>query len=143
MSIADNKIEKTSNSHQVILFDGNCLFCNWSVNYILKRDTHKKFYFSSLQSKSAIEYLSYQENSIQNLDSILLVDKNTIHIKSSAALRIANQLTGLSKLLFAFIIIPKTIRDWVYDFIAKRRQLFFKTKNCKIPSSEEKKRFIS
>lgn len=143
MSIFKNKIENLNNSHQIILFDGSCSFCNWSVNFVLKRDPKKVFLFSSLQSNSSIEYLATKEKKLQEVDSILLIKHGEIYTKSTAALKIAKQLKGPIKLIYIFNVIPKVIRDFIYDFIAKKRHHLFKQEYCIIPSEEEKQRIIS
>ena len=77
------------------------------------------------------------------IDSILLIEKNTLFTKSTAVLKIAKQLSGLYKLGYAFIIIPPFIRDTIYDFIAKNRYKWFgKKESCMIPSIEVREKFL-
>lgn len=143
MNDLKTKIEKLNSSHQIILFDGSCLFCNWSVHFVLKKDKRKRFLFASLQSEIAKEYLAYKPESLQNIDSIILIRNGNIYTKSSAALLIAKQLKSITSLLYLFIVIPKFLRDFVYDFVARNRKSILKNTSCKIPTEEEKKRFIS
>ena len=127
----------------IILFDGVCNLCNASVNFIIKHDKKAHFKFASLQSDAAKEILLQYNSKKINLDSIILIENNAVYEKSTAALKISKNLTGGFKLLYALIIIPKFIRDWVYYFIAENRYKWFgKKESCMIPSPEIKSRFL-
>ena len=143
MAIEQNKIAEKSKTQPIVLFDGLCHFCDHSVQFILKRNSGKNLLFSSLQSESVKEFLSDKPNEFQSIDSILYVYQNKIFTKSSAALKIAKELNAAWFLLSVFWIVPKFIRDFFYDIIAKNRyQWFGKKEFCSIPSKEEKDRFI-
>ncbi|WP_456462225.1 thiol-disulfide oxidoreductase DCC family protein [Lutibacter sp.] len=131
------------NNKLIILFDGVCNLCNSSVNFIIKLDTKEQFLFASLQSDAAKEILLQFSTKKLTLDSIILIDDSNIYEKSSAALQISKHLNGGYKLLYGFIIIPKFIRDWVYDIIAENRYKWFgKKEKCMIPTSEIRNRFL-
>lgn len=131
-------------SHQpLILFDGVCNLCNSSVQYIIKHDRHNKFKFASLQSDAAKEILLQFNKNNSDLNSIILIYRDKIFEKSSAILRLLRVLGGLHSLLYVFIIIPKSIRNWVYDYIAKNRYKWYgKRESCMIPTKELKSKFI-
>ncbi len=129
----------------VILFDGVCNLCNKSVQYVLKRDKKKQFHFASLQSDAGQEILLhyYNKKFIKNLDSIVLVDNNKAHHKSTAILYIGKKMRFPYNIGMLFLIIPTFIRDYIYDFIAKNRYKWFgKMDSCMIPSAEVKSRFL-
>ena len=128
----------------IVLFDGVCNFCNSSVNFIIRHDKKERYKFAALQSDLG-KMLSEKHGIDQSkIDSIILIDNGNVFVKSSAILRITKNLNYLYPLLFGFIIIPKFIRDGVYDFIARNRYKWFgKKEACMIPSPEIKKRFIS
>ncbi|MFK5957309.1 MAG: DCC1-like thiol-disulfide oxidoreductase family protein [Lutibacter sp.] len=131
------------NGKSIILFDGICNLCNSSINFIIKNDDKKHFLFASLQSDAAKEILLHLPSKNLNLNSIVLIENGTIYEKSTAALRIAKYLNGGYKVLYAFIITPKFIRDWIYNLIAKNRYKWFgKKEHCMIPSPEIKCRFL-
>ena len=129
---------------QIVLFDGVCNLCNSSVNFIVDRDPKVRFKFAALQSEKGQELLSQILRANESsFDSIVLISNNSVYIKSSAALRIAKNLKGLWPILYSFIIIPKPIRDFVYDFIAKNRYKWFgKSDACRIPTPDLQSRFI-
>tara|TARA_R110001583_G_scaffold77623_3_gene211209 strand:- start:12369 stop:12782 length:414 start_codon:yes stop_codon:yes gene_type:complete len=127
----------------IILFDGVCNLCNSSVNFIIKHDKKKKFIFTSLQSDATKEILLQFQTKKMNIDSILLIENGNIYEKSTAVLKISKHLNGGYKLLYALIIVPKFMRDFVYHKIAKNRYSWFgKKKNCMIPKKELKSRFL-
>jgi len=128
---------------KIVLFDGECNFCNTSVQFIIKRDPNKEFQFASLQSDIGQSLLT-QFEAPKNIDSLVLIDGDRCYLQSTAALRICKYLKGSYKLLYFFTIIPRPIRNAVYRFIAKNRyKLFGKTESCMIPSAEDRNRFIS
>ena len=132
------------NGKSIILFDGVCNLCNSSVNFIIKHDKKKKFIFTSLQSDATKEILLQFQTKKMNKDSILLIENENIYEKSTAALKITKQLNSGYKLFYSLIIVPKFIRDFVYDKIAKNRYKWFgKKKNCMIPKKELKNRFLN
>jgi predicted DCC family thiol-disulfide oxidoreductase YuxK len=127
----------------VILFDGLCNLCNSSVQFVIKRDPQEKFLFASLQSAYAKRNLPFILVNDSNLQSIVLKNEDKVLIKSTAALTISRELSGLWPLLYGFMIIPKFIRDGVYDFIGRNRYSWFGKKDqCMIPSKELKSRFL-
>ena len=127
----------------LLLFDGICNLCNASVQFIIKHDTQKKFSFASLQSDAAKEILLQFDENYLNLDSIILIFDNTIYSKSSAIIKVGSLLGGFYKIATIFYIIPKPIRDWVYDYIAKNRYKWYgKRESCMIPTQELKSRFL-
>ncbi len=129
---------------KIILFDGVCNLCNGAINFVIKRDKNDVFRYASLQSDIGKQLIAERNIDITKIDSILLIDPNTaFYYKSTAALQIAKQLSGIYPLLSVFIILPTFLRDWVYDFIAKNRYKWFgKKESCMIPTPELKALFI-
>ncbi len=128
---------------QIILFDGLCNLCNSSVQFIIKRDKKKQFRFASLQSSFGTKQLHAFGLSVNELYSIILANEETYLQKSDAALEIARNLRQPWPLLYAFKIVPRFFRDWIYDLIAKNRYTWFgKKDSCMIPTQELKSRFI-
>lgn len=132
-----------SQKHKIVLFDGVCNLCNGAITYIIKRDKKDVFKFAALQSKIGLELISKFNIDTTKVDSIILIDGEKHYEKSSAALRIAKHLSGGYPLLFGFIIVPKFIRNSVYDYIAKNRYRWFgKKESCMIPTVELKSKFL-
>lgn len=130
-------------SHPVILFDGICNLCNASVQYVIKHDKKKLFRFASLQSSFGESVLKQYNLPVNTFNSFILLSDNKIYTRSTAALLVAKKLSGLIKLLYGFIIIPRFIRDFVYDIIAKNRYKWFgKKEACWVPTPELKSLFF-
>ncbi|HMR91998.1 MAG TPA: thiol-disulfide oxidoreductase DCC family protein [Chitinophagaceae bacterium] len=129
--------------HPVILFDGVCNLCNSSVQFVIRRDKKGSFRFASLQGRSGQQYLQQYHLPVDDFNSFVLIENNRAYTRSTAALRVARRLGGGWKLLYGFIVIPRFIRDAVYNLVAKNRYRWFgKKEACMIPSPELKARFL-
>ncbi len=123
----------------VILFDGVCNLCTGSVRFVIERDARKRFRFASLQSPVAERLLGRRED----LESVILLQNGKIYRKSGAALRIARRLDGLWPALAVFLVVPRFLRDAVYDWIGRRRyRMFGKRDVCWTPQPELAERFL-
>ena len=127
----------------VVLFDGICNLCNGSVRFVIERDPHKHFQFAPLQSDSATTLIGGTANPLAMPDSIVLVDDGRLYVRSTAALRIARRLRFPWPLLWVFMAVPRPLRDWVYDVIARHRYGWFgKRDTCMVPTKEIRDRFL-
>ena len=140
----------------VVLFDGVCNFCDASVNFVIERDREGYFKFAPLQSeagrKLAEEYGLQSETAEEDggasdlipIDSVILVEDGKAYTHSTAALKIAKQLSGFWSMFYAFIVVPKPIRDFFYSLFAKYRYKMFGRKDeCMLPSPEVRARFLT
>ena len=126
---------------RIIFFDGVCPVCNGFVDYVLKKDFKNDFLFCSLQSDLAKSRLPEK---YQQLDTVVLMENNDVFDRSTAVLRILFQLGGYWNALAVFAsAIPRPVRDFVYGLIAKNRYRFFGQREvCRLPTSQEKERFL-
>ncbi len=130
-------------NHSIILFDGVCNLCNSSVLFIIKRDPKARFCFAALQSDFGIAKLREYGISSVVPESVLLLEAGELYQKSTAALKIVRKLKGAWPALYIFIIVPKLLRDFIYDFIARNRYRWFGKKDaCMIPTPALKARFV-
>ncbi|MCP9440298.1 MAG: DCC1-like thiol-disulfide oxidoreductase family protein [Nitrospira sp.] len=130
--------------HQrIILFDGTCRWCTTWIQLVIRHDPSGRFTFSSLQSPPAQRFLATLGLPTQNFETFLLIDRNRIFAKSTAALRVMRGLSGLFPLLYLFILIPRPLRDALYDYVARHRyQWMGKTDTCQVPTPLERDRFV-
>ena len=127
----------------ILLFDGVCNLCNGIVRFIIKRDSKEKFRFASLQSETGRLWLEKFDNSGSDFKSFVLIQGDRHYIKSTAALKMFRELGGIWTLLYVFIWIPRPLRDFLYDIIAKNRYTIFgKQDTCMIPTPELKARVL-
>jgi predicted DCC family thiol-disulfide oxidoreductase YuxK len=132
-----------SEEKKIVLFDGVCNLCSRGVQFIIKHDKKNQFLFSSLQGKKGQEYLKQFNLPINDLNSFILIEGNTLFTRSTAALRILKYLGNGWQLFYAFIILPKFIRNGVYKWIAKNRYKWFgKKEECWIPTAELQPKFL-
>ena len=133
----------TNTDQHIILFDGVCNLCNASVQFVIKRDKKRLFRYAALQGDTAQKLLANSNSPGLDLNSVVLVENGKVYDRSTAALRIARHLSGGWPLFYAFIIVPKFLRDGVYNFIAKNRYKWFgKQESCMIPTPELKSLFL-
>lgn len=127
----------------VILFDGVCNFCDGAVNFILRRDRHGRFRFAPLQSTAGQQLLKEHALPQGDLDSFVLIDKGHVYKKSGAALRVLGHLPWYWKPLQALWLVPRALRDAVYDYVARHRYKWFGQKEqCMIPTPDVRSRFL-
>ncbi|MEZ4700339.1 MAG: DCC1-like thiol-disulfide oxidoreductase family protein [Rhodothermales bacterium] len=127
----------------LVLFDGVCNLCNGSINFVIDRDEAGYFKFAALQSDAAAPALARCGRESGTLDSIVLVENGRCYSRSTAALRIARRMPALWPMLYAAIVIPRPIRDAVYDWIARNRYRWFgRTESCRIPTPDLRSRFV-
>ncbi|SDJ92487.1 Predicted thiol-disulfide oxidoreductase YuxK, DCC family [Halovenus aranensis] len=127
----------------VLLFDGVCNLCNWSVQFIIERDPEGVFSFAPLQSAAAGTLLARHGLDPDHLDSVVLVEEDRCYTGSTAALRAAAHLGGVYRLLWSLRFVPRQVRDRVYDFVAERRYDWFGRRDqCMVPGPDIEARFL-
>jgi predicted DCC family thiol-disulfide oxidoreductase YuxK len=130
-------------TNNIIFFDGVCTFCNYWANFALKHNSKKHLYFCALQSESGKKILVAHGYTVEHISSVVFLKNNKLFTQSSAALAIAKELNWPWKAAYVFYFIPKFIRDFFYNIIAKNRYKWFgKMDTCRIPTKEEKNRFL-
>ena len=128
----------------IILFDGVCNFCNSAVNFAIKRDKKNHLKFTPLQSDVAQKLLFDNNLRLDDLRTFVLIENSKIYTQSTAALRVFRQLDGLWPLMYGFMIVPRFIRDGIYNWISKNRYRWFgKKETCMIPTAGVRARFLT
>lgn len=137
-------MEFPNNDHPVLIFDGVCNLCEWLVIFVVKRDRRGRFKFVAAQSE--LGRLLQQQSEVDAIGNttMILLKNGKVFTKSDAAIEIAKDLDGLWRLLAAFGVIPKALRDLIYGWIGNNRYKWFGYKNqCMLPAEELKRRFLS
>jgi predicted DCC family thiol-disulfide oxidoreductase YuxK len=128
---------------RIIVFDGVCNWCNAWVNITIDHDPHAKFKFGTLQSEPAQQILRSLHLPTEDFETFLLLEDGHIYTKSTAALRIVKHLSGFWPLFYLGIVIPRPLRDALYDYIARRRYEWMgKADTCRVPTPADRGRFL-
>jgi predicted DCC family thiol-disulfide oxidoreductase YuxK len=136
-------VKTKKKSDLVLLFDGVCNLCNGLVQFVIKRDPAAKIRFAALQSMQGRTFMKKLKLPVQELETLVLVKDGKALTKSGGALTLLRELGGFWSLFYVFMVIPRPIRDWVYDLIAKSRySIFGRTEACMIPTPDLKSRFL-
>ncbi|OIQ15353.1 MAG: thiol-disulfide oxidoreductase [Flavobacterium sp. MedPE-SWcel] len=138
------ELTELPNDKKIVLFDGVCNLCDKSVQFILKRDKKDIFRFVPLQSPLGKEIIDYLKIDETKMDSIILYEPNrAYYYKAEAAIKIGAHLGGVISLIRLFAILPKSLSNIVYDYIAKNRYKWYgKKEQCMIPTPEMKAKFL-
>ena len=148
LSMSDRKIGDTNlgnlnsgDTHPILFFDGVCGLCNHFVDFTIQRDSAGIFRFATLQGETAKQELPSEY--VNDLSTVVLKDGMEIYTRSEAALRVLSSLPGVWKLSKLLLVLPRFLRDWVYDLVASSRyKIFGKSDSCRIPSPEERSKFL-
>ncbi len=126
----------------ILFFDGHCNLCNGFIDFLVRRDKNHRVLIASLQGETARQKLPPE--AIAKLASVVLLDTDgRIHFKSSAIFRVAWCVGGPLHILTPFRILPRFFTNWIYDFVALTRySLFGRRETCRIPTAEERQRFL-
>lgn len=123
---------------KIIIFDGICGLCNKSIGILMKLDTKKIFQYTSLQGEF-VKTLAIEPE----IDSIIFYEDGSIYYKSTAILKIFRSLGGMWIFTQFLYILPRVLRDFIYDVIAKYRyNIFGKMESCRMPKKGEQEFFI-
>jgi len=132
----------------IVLYDGVCGLCNRAVQFLLKRDRQDRFQFASLQSNIASRVLQRHGLDHKSLDTVYTVlnygePNETLLAKGDAFLFFAKVIGGIWSLAQVGRIIPRPIRNWLYDFIARHRyQVFGRSESCMLPDPKQRHKFL-
>lgn len=127
----------------LILFDGVCNLCTHSVRFILEREAEPLFRFATVQSPAGSRLMRDLGLDPEDAETFVLIADGRAYLRSDAAIRIARHLRGAWRWLGAVRIVPRPLRDWVYDLVARNRYRWFgRTDECMVPTQEIQARFV-
>ena len=126
-------------THPTVLFDGVCNLCNATVQWLIARDAEGRLRYASLQSRAASAALiAARVEDLKSLgDSIVFLDGAGVHVRSSAVIRIGTELGFPYTLGKIALLVPRPIRDAVYEYVARNRYRWFGRRDtCMRPTPE-------
>lgn len=145
MKRATSAVGDVSISLPILLFDGVCNLCNGGTQFVIRRDPAPgKFRFAALQSESGQALLRKHGLPPHALDSFVMIEGDRASVRSTAVLRVLHRLGFPWSIFYPLILVPRILRDAVYDGIAARRYRWFgKQETCMVPTPEIRSRFLS
>ncbi len=127
----------------IIFFDDICVLCSRTVRWVYRYDRKQRFCFAAVDSDQYRETLATQSGHDQDIDSIVLKTGDRIYYRSDAVMQIVKKLQFPVSLLFVFAIVPRSLRNGVYDWIARNRYRWFgKRSSCFVPDTKMKERVL-
>ena len=127
----------------ILLFDGHCNLCNAWIQFIVKRDSAGTIRFASLQSGAGRRLLEEHKIDENYIESLVFFEEERFSVSSTAVLRTLSYLDSWQKHLIFLAVVPRSLRDLVYRFIARYRYMWFgRREQCMIPTTELSKRFL-
>ncbi len=147
--------DATPLNETVLFFDGHCGLCNRAVDFLIAHDNGHRFFFAPLQGSTAAARLSRDlipdtlktsfsaKNSPATSGSVVLLENGKIFVRSDAVLRALVHIGGVWKGVQIFRLVPRILRDTLYDLVARNRTRWFGRKaDCRVPSASERARFL-
>ena len=129
--------------HAVVIFDGECVFCNRWVDFLLRFDRREVFRFAARQTEQGASLLRHAGLPEGGLGSIILLEGGSIRQRSTAVLRMLSLLGFPFSAAIVFRLIPTAARDFIYDWFARNRLKWFgRRQACRLPSPAEQHRFL-
>jgi predicted DCC family thiol-disulfide oxidoreductase YuxK len=127
----------------ILLFDGKCNLCNGFVQWVIERDSEAQFRFAALQSEAGQQLLERHGLPTEGFETFVLIEDDDYYTKSTAALRMLERLGFPYSLLYPFVVVPRPIRDVVYEFVAANRYDWFGQRDrCMVPPPDIEDRFL-
>jgi predicted DCC family thiol-disulfide oxidoreductase YuxK len=134
-------------SNPVLIYDGDCGFCSWTVGFVLAREKARSLHFAALSSPFARRIIERRPD-MQGIDSVFWVELDAsgapteVLNRSSAVLRIVRYLGGWWSFLSVASVVPRPTRDWIYDRVARNRRRIMDPARCLVIPPESKHRFL-
>jgi len=140
--LAERVLSEVPEGGAVVLFDGVCNFCAWSVRFAHEHDDGT-LRFAPLQSEVGRVILDARGLSTDYFDSLVYVGPDGTFIKSDGAVRIARHFDWPWRAAWYARVLPRPVRDFGYDNFAKvRYRVFGKKESCMLPGPELRARFL-
>ena len=140
------KIEEADKyqKESIVFFDGICNFCNATVDWTWRRNKKENILYSSLQSDFATTFLGGKGIDLSDFSTMYFYQNGRLYKRSKAVFRMMTQFSGGFKILGHILsIIPASIADFFYNLIARNRyRIAGKRETCRLPTPEEKLRFL-
>lgn len=128
----------------VVYFDGVCNLCNRLVDFVIRHDRKRRYYrFASLQGETASQRLPPALIG-PNPETIVVEQGDELRFRSDAILAILSGLGGPWRIFGVLRVFPRALRDWVYNWVARKRFSWFGRRDtCRVATAEERSLFLN
>jgi predicted DCC family thiol-disulfide oxidoreductase YuxK len=127
----------------LVIFDGECMLCDKTVQYLLKIDKNDMLLFAAFQDKTLREFFESFKINPQSLQSVLVIKDNKVYSKAEAVIVLMKNLRKHRFLMMLYSLFPLIIRNKLYDFVAKNRISWFgKKEYCMMPDEKIRAKFL-
>jgi len=128
----------------VLVFDGVCVLCSASTQFILAHDRERRFKFVVAQSPLGQALYRHFGLKSEDFETFILLENGAPLTKSDSAIRILELIGPPWSLMRFFRVAPRPLRDAVYDFVARHRYRWFGVRQqCFLPGAADRTRFIA
>ncbi|WP_428427855.1 thiol-disulfide oxidoreductase DCC family protein [Pararhizobium sp.] len=140
----DPSVPDFTDDHPIIVFDGECIFCSGWVNFVLRHDRQGRYRFITAQSPLGEALYRHYGLDSRNYETNILLDAGIAYLKSEGSFRMAAGLGFPWTLACVFRVIPRRIRDPLYEVVARNRyRIAGRRNNCFVPTPEHRARFLA
>ena len=141
---SDPSVPDFADDHPILVFDGECIFCSGWVNFVLRHDRQGRYRFITAQSLLGQALYRHYGLDSRDYETNILIADGIAYLKSEGSLRLAAGLGFPWKLAGILRLIPKSIRDPLYEWIARNRYRIAGRRNtCFVPSPEHRARILA
>jgi len=140
---ADETVPEFEDDHPIMVFDGYCGLCSGFIDFILKHDPEGTLKFLPAQSELGEALFTHYGLKSSDYDTVLLIEDGRLYTKMKASLKIIVSIGGIWRLAAMGYILPRFLANPLYDLIARNRIKWFGArKTCRLPTAQEKARFL-
>jgi predicted DCC family thiol-disulfide oxidoreductase YuxK len=138
----DALLESLPKDRPVLVYDGDCGFCNGSIQFVLAHEKRHDLVF--VRRASDLGMAIRRHFGLEAVESMLWVEDGTVKTESESALRVAAYVGSWCRMALVAYALPRGLRNWGYRLIARNRQrLSARRKTCVVPTMEQKVRFLA
>lgn len=141
---SDPAVPAFADDQPIIVFDGECIFCSGWVNFVLRHDKQGRYRFLTAQSPLGEALYRHYGLDGRNYETNMLIENGLAFLKSEGSLRMATGLGFPFSLVSVLRLIPRPLRDPLYELVARNRYRIGGRRNaCFVPAPEHRGRFIA
>jgi predicted DCC family thiol-disulfide oxidoreductase YuxK len=127
----------------IVIFDGNCVLCSSFAQFMLRTDRRRHFRLMAAQTPVGAALYEHFGLDPVNYETNILLENGQAWFKSEGSIRIFERLGFPWSLISMGRLLPRAVRDWLYELVARNRLRWFGVrKTCFLPDPSEADRFI-